>query len=114
MTNRIWIKTPKLSAATESDEAAAMAAMFKAQTDIWEETQEKMAQSVLASCYFPCVLIIINMLFVTFGIVLQCHSCVQYERYRAGREALHESPRASPIGPTPSTKLRMLSLRPER
>lgn len=38
-------KAPSLSApSTESDEAAAMAAMFKAQTDVWEETQEKMSQ----------------------------------------------------------------------
>ena len=29
---------------TKDDEAAAMAAMFKAQTNVWEETQEKMSQ----------------------------------------------------------------------
>lgn len=29
---------------TRDNEAAAMAAMFKAQTDVWEETQEKMSQ----------------------------------------------------------------------
>lgn len=34
------------SAATQSDEAAAMAAMFQAQTANWEETQEKMSQLV--------------------------------------------------------------------
>ncbi|KAH8108327.1 DWNN-domain-containing protein [Phellopilus nigrolimitatus] len=32
--------------ASNSDEAAAMAAMFKAQTNVWEETQEKMSQAV--------------------------------------------------------------------
>ncbi|KAI5120369.1 hypothetical protein M0805_006891 [Coniferiporia weirii] len=34
------------SAVSNDDEAAAMAAMFKAQTDVWEETQEKMLQAV--------------------------------------------------------------------
>lgn len=47
-------KTPK---PFESDEAAAMAAMFKAQTDVWEETQEKMLQSVLflTTCFYCLV-----------------------------------------------------------
>ena len=31
---------------TKEDEAAAMAAMFQAQTQNWEETQEKMSQLV--------------------------------------------------------------------
>ncbi|KAL5536776.1 MPE1 [Sanghuangporus sanghuang] len=31
---------------TDGDEAAAMAAMFRAQTDVWEETQEKMLHAV--------------------------------------------------------------------
>ena len=31
-----------------------MAAMFKAQTDIWEETQEKMSQ--LVGCHYPRML----------------------------------------------------------
>ena len=35
-----------MTSATNTDEAAAVAAMFKAQTDVWEETQEKMSQSV--------------------------------------------------------------------
>lgn len=34
------------SAVTKEDEAAAMAAMFQAQTANWEETQEKMSQLV--------------------------------------------------------------------
>ena len=37
--------TPALqSAITQDDEAAAMEAMFKAQSANWEETQEKMSQ----------------------------------------------------------------------
>ena len=32
-----------MTSATNTDEAAAVAAMFKAQTDVWEETQEKMS-----------------------------------------------------------------------
>jgi hypothetical protein len=38
--------TPASSSNATGDEAAAMAAMFKAQTDVWEETQEKMSQLV--------------------------------------------------------------------
>ena len=34
------------SAAADSDEAAALAAMFQMQSANWEETQEKMSQSV--------------------------------------------------------------------
>lgn len=34
------------SAVTKDDEAAAMAAMFQAQSANWEETQEKMSQFV--------------------------------------------------------------------
>ena len=34
------------SVVTEEDEAAAMAAMFQAQSANWEEAQEKMSQSV--------------------------------------------------------------------
>ena len=41
------IQTPSSSQGATGDEAAAMAAMFRAQTDVWEETQEKMSQSVL-------------------------------------------------------------------
>ncbi|KAJ7577035.1 DWNN domain-containing protein [Mycena floridula] len=37
--------TPATAAAGSSDEAAAMAAMFEAQTANWEETQEKMSQA---------------------------------------------------------------------
>lgn len=32
-----------------------MAAMFKAQTDVWEETQEKMSQSVLTLVVCSCL-----------------------------------------------------------
>lgn len=35
------------SPVANDDEAAAMAAMFQAQTNVWEETQEKMSQLVL-------------------------------------------------------------------
>jgi protein MPE1 len=38
--------TPVKSAVTKDDEAAAMAAMFQAQSANWEETQEKMSQFV--------------------------------------------------------------------
>ena len=38
-----------MTSASGSDEAAAVAAMFKAQTDVWEETQEKMSQLVSPS-----------------------------------------------------------------
>jgi hypothetical protein len=47
------------AAVSNSDEASAMAAMFKAQTANWEETQEKMTQLVsrlrgfLISCSIP-------------------------------------------------------------
>lgn len=41
------------SAVTKDDEAAAMAAMFQAQTANWEETQEKMSQLVSPACGFP-------------------------------------------------------------
>jgi len=37
---------------TKDEEAAAMAAMFQAQTANWEETQEKMSQSVSRLCAF--------------------------------------------------------------
>jgi protein MPE1 len=37
---------------TKDDEAAAMAAMFQAQTANWEETQEKMSQLVSRLCAF--------------------------------------------------------------
>ncbi|OBZ73552.1 putative RING finger protein P8B7.15c [Grifola frondosa] len=40
------------SAVTKEDEAAAMAAMFQAQTANWEETQEKMSQLVSHPCGF--------------------------------------------------------------
>jgi protein MPE1 len=40
-------QTPVVSGVTNEDEAAAMAAMFQAQTANWEETQEKMSQLVL-------------------------------------------------------------------
>jgi protein MPE1 len=43
------IPIPKNSV-TKDDEAAAMAAMFQAQTANWEETQEKMSQSVSRLC----------------------------------------------------------------
>lgn len=39
-------KTPVKSAVVKEDEAAAMAAIFSAQTQNWEETQEKMSQLV--------------------------------------------------------------------
>jgi protein MPE1 len=40
------------SSIAKEDEAAAMAAMFQAQTANWEETQEKMSQLVLLSSGF--------------------------------------------------------------
>ncbi|KZT71975.1 DWNN-domain-containing protein [Daedalea quercina L-15889] len=40
------------SVVTKEDEAAAMAAMFQAQTQNWEETQEKMSQLVSRLCGF--------------------------------------------------------------
>ena len=47
--------TIKPSNITKDDEAAAMAAMFQAQTANWEETQEKMSQLVSRSAIFvPC------------------------------------------------------------
>lgn len=43
------------SAVAKSDEAAAMAAMFQAQTQNWEETQEKMSQLVSPfSAFYSC------------------------------------------------------------
>ncbi|KAF8967620.1 DWNN domain-containing protein [Flammula alnicola] len=47
--------TPASSAVTKDDEAAAMAAMFQAQTQNWEETQEKMSQLVLPFLV-PCLM----------------------------------------------------------
>lgn len=41
-----------VSNVTKEDEAAAMAAMFQAQTQNWEETQEKMSQLVSTLCGF--------------------------------------------------------------
>jgi protein MPE1 len=50
-----YIQTPVGSAITQSDEAAAVAAMFQAQTQNWEETQEKMSQLVSPfSAFCPC------------------------------------------------------------
>ncbi|KIY49977.1 DWNN-domain-containing protein [Fistulina hepatica ATCC 64428] len=49
---------PIKSNVTEDDEAAAMAAMFQAQTQNWEETQEKMSQLVLLFKSPICVLYI--------------------------------------------------------
>ena len=43
------------SVVTEEDEAAAMAAMFQAQTANWEEAQEKMSQSVLRARAIFCL-----------------------------------------------------------
>ena len=45
--NQGLIQNPTLGLnVTEDEEAAAVAAMFKAQTENWEETQEKMSQWV--------------------------------------------------------------------
>lgn len=43
------------AAVTPEDEAAAMAAMFQAQTANWEEAQEKMSQLVSRTCAVPCL-----------------------------------------------------------
>jgi len=45
-------QVPLKSAIAKEDEAAAMAAMFQAQTANWEETQEKMSQLVSLSSGF--------------------------------------------------------------
>ncbi|EIN06104.1 DWNN-domain-containing protein [Punctularia strigosozonata HHB-11173 SS5] len=44
---------PVVNNVTDSDEAAAMAAMFQAQTASWEETQEKMSQLVSRPSWRP-------------------------------------------------------------
>ena len=51
-------QTPATSASStvaKDDEAASIAAMFKAQTENWEETQEKMSQSVMSSRFALCI-----------------------------------------------------------
>jgi protein MPE1 len=54
----LWLQSNlvniKPSAVTNDDEAAAMAAMFQAQTANWEETQEKMTQLV-SPIWFYCL-----------------------------------------------------------
>lgn len=46
---------PVASNITKEDEAAAMAAMFQAQTQNWEETQEKMSQLVDPLGFICCI-----------------------------------------------------------
>jgi protein MPE1 len=50
-------KALKTSVAT-GDEAAAMAAMFQAQSANWEETQEKMSQLVFPAERVPCLVVL--------------------------------------------------------
>jgi hypothetical protein len=48
------LQVPVASNVTKEDEAAAMAAMFQAQTQNWEEAQEKMSQLVSTlSGFYP-------------------------------------------------------------
>jgi protein MPE1 len=56
---------------TKGDEAAAMAAMFQAQTANWEETQEKMSQLVLPSgaiCFLRSSPLLMNIAFALFSL----------------------------------------------
>ncbi|CCM01809.1 uncharacterized protein FIBRA_03877 [Fibroporia radiculosa] len=67
----IFQSTPPVSAksaVTEGDEAAAMAAMFQAQTANWEETQEKMSQLVSRLRGFPVY--VVQLLFVFTAILV--------------------------------------------
>ena len=54
---------------TKGDEAAAMAAMFQAQTQNWEEAQEKMSQLVLpiaGFCLYVVQYLMMNVFFPSF------------------------------------------------
>lgn len=63
------------SSVTQDDEAAAMAAMFQAQTANWEETQEKMSQLVSRLCGFPVYVVH----FVLMNVIFLCYpSCLCY------------------------------------
>lgn len=46
-----------------------MAAMFKAQTENWEETQEKMSQLVSPIVDFVCVVVLVLMI-ITFSCII--------------------------------------------
>jgi protein MPE1 len=59
------------SSIPKDDEAAAMAAMFQAQTAHWEETQQQMTQLVSRFCGFIFVVVaqcLMNLIFVSFHI----------------------------------------------
>lgn len=78
------------SAVTKDDEAAAMAAMFQAQTANWEETQEKMSQLVSRLCGFPVDVvelflmhvILFSVRFVAVPLWLQCCTHPQQRAWR--------------------------------
>jgi len=71
------------SSVAKGDEAAAMAAMFKAQTENWEETQEKMSQSVLSSG--SSVICVVDHYLISFSCPCVCSGLCQFT---VTREAL--------------------------
>jgi hypothetical protein len=59
-----------------------MAAMFKAQTENWEETQEKMSQLVSPIVDFVCVVVLVLMIIISSCTTLfldfeQCNAGIQ-------------------------------------
>ena len=59
------IQSMQSPASSKGDEAAAMAAMFQAQTQNWEEAQEKMSQLVLPIAGF-CLYVVQNLMMNLF------------------------------------------------
>lgn len=118
----IVLKQPVISNnIAKEDEAAAMAAMFQAQTANWEETQEKMSQSVLPSGAF-CLrssAFLMNIYMLFFPLSPSCLTRKQRATnlhkstrncYPKGRETIFTtSPRS-----TSTSKLCLLSVRKER
>lgn len=117
----------------QDPEAAAMAAMFKAQTANWEETQEKMSQSVsgsrsLSSVPYRSLSLMHPLIFFFFS----CHNfaCVDhtqsnvhpvhwYSRRTSGEckpaaTSTAAATASAGLRPSPAIELRLLPLRPER
>ena len=80
-------QTPVASNIAKDDEAAAMAAMFQAQTQNWEETQEKMSQLVNPSGFIYCIVVFYLMNTIYFSI------CVSFSA-----QVIHRNPRGTGFG----------------
>jgi len=80
------LQIPVSSNVTKDDEAAAMAAMFQAQTQNWEEAQEKMSQLVSTLCGFY----LLYRRPLLMNIVCCLSICVSYSA-----QVIHRNPRGT-------------------